>query len=69
MQELDPIKRLSMFSVEVEVLGRLHIKSTLFPLTYMIQSQSEKQIRNNYEAGFTEMGDHLQKTIQQRLNS
>ena len=42
MQETDPVKRLQMFSMDVEVRGRLHAIKMLFPLEYIIANQSEK---------------------------
>ena len=33
MLESNPLKRLEMFSVNVEVRARLHIMKTLFPIT------------------------------------
>jgi len=41
MQEKDPIKRLKMFSVEIEVRARLHMLQSVFPLHAIIHAQNE----------------------------
>lgn len=59
MLQNDPKKRLSMFSVSVEVNSRMNTLKSCFPFTSKIQSQIKKSIKEVFPLGMKALAEVL----------
>lgn len=63
LKEPDPLKRLMMFSVTIDIKARMHIIKSLFPITSAVLNQNEVQIRQAYEGSFAFLSDYLERSM------
>lgn len=67
MEEDDPVKRLSMFSVNIKCFARIHIMKSLLLAKGQILKENERQARADVANGFDGLGKVLKQSIQKRL--
>lgn len=67
MEEEDPQKRLSMFSVKVRCYARIHIMKTLMLVKGQIMKENERQARADVERAHEGLGKFMKQSIQKRL--
>ena len=63
MEEKDPAKRLSMFSVKVQYKARIHVMKSLMLMSSMIHSENEKQGKIAIADAFEGFGNVMHKSI------
>ena len=63
MEEKDPAKRLSMFSVKVQYKARIHVMKSLMLMSSMIHSENEKQGKIAIADVFEGFGNVMHKSI------
>ena len=68
MEEKDPIKRLSYFSVRIQFKQRLHVLKSLMFAGSLIYSENEKQGRKAIADSFEGFDEVMQKSIKKRLH-
>ena len=68
MDEEDPAKRLSMFSLNIKVKARIHIMKSLMLVKGAIVKENEKQARADMLNAFEGLGKVFKQSILKRLD-
>ena len=68
MEEKDPVKRLSYFSVRIQFKQRIHVLKSLMFASSLIYSENEKQGRKAIADSFEGFDEVMHTSIKKRLH-